>query len=122
MSTTLRYRIGPDMTMIPVTDGEDDLPSGVISALGEMGPGAIITERGLGGLFERSPDSVKRAVEKGHLPPPTRLFGQNIWTAGVLVKYLEERQREAAQAAEEERAKGAARQTKIRQIITKHAP
>ncbi len=75
---------------------------GVIAALGELGPGAVIMEDGLCALFDRHGSSVKRAVERGELPPPIRLFGQNSWTAGVLIRHLEGRLQEAAEKAEKD--------------------
>src|SRR5262245_32238077 len=72
----------------------------VIAALGEMKPGAIITEQGVAHLFNRHVVSVRRAVERGELPPPCRLFGTNVWTAGILVQYIENRLEHAAQEAE----------------------
>jgi hypothetical protein len=73
---------------------------GVIAALGELGSGAVITEQGLCALFDRHGTSVKRAVDRGELPPPIRLFGQNSWTAGVLIRHLESRLQDAAEQAE----------------------
>ena len=58
-------------------------------------------EQGLGALFGRHESSVKRAVERGELPPPVRLFGQNAWTAGVLVRHLESRLEQAAREADQ---------------------
>jgi hypothetical protein len=72
---------------------------GIIAALGDFGPGAVIMEQGLCVLFGRHESSVKRAVERGELPQPVRLFGQKAWTAGVLVKHLETRLEQAAQEA-----------------------
>ena len=83
---------------------ETDLP-GVIAVLGELGAGAVITEQGLAALFTRHASSVKRAVERGELPPPVRMFGQNTWTAGVLVRHIEMRLERAAQDAESMRRK-----------------
>jgi len=77
----------------------NNLP-GVIAALGELTPGAIITEEGVARLFNWHVVSVKRAVERGELPPPCRLFGTNVWTAGILVQYIENRLEQAAQEAE----------------------
>ena len=76
-----------------------DFP-GVIAALGELKPGAIITEEGIARLFNRHVTSVKRAVQRAELPPPCRLFGTNAWTAGVLVQYIENRLEQAAKEAE----------------------
>ena len=74
---------------------------GVVAALGDLGPGAVIMEQGLAVLFGRHESSVKRAVERGELPQPVRLFGQNAWTAGVLVKHLEARLEQAARDADQ---------------------
>ena len=73
---------------------------GVIAALGELGDGAVVTEAALAELFGRHPSSVKRAIARGELPYPTRLFGQCIWTAGVLQRHFEGRLQEAAEKAE----------------------
>jgi hypothetical protein len=73
---------------------------GIIAALGELKPGAIITEEGMAHLFGRHVASVKRAVQRGELPPPCRLFGGNAWTVGALVRHIESRLEEAAQEAE----------------------
>ena len=81
-------------TLTPV-----DLP-GIISLLGDLGAGTIITEEGVGCLFNRHATSVKRAVERGELPPPTRLFGANTWTVRALVAHIESRLAEAAKEAE----------------------
>ena len=74
----------------------EDYPPGIISQLDELGEGAIIFERGLANLFDRHPASIKRAVDRGELPVPVRLLGQAAWTAGVLLRFLEDRQIQAA--------------------------
>ena len=38
---------------------------GVIAALGNLSPGAILYEQGLAELFDRHPTSIKRAVQRG---------------------------------------------------------
>jgi hypothetical protein len=86
----------------PGIDGVADaqhLP-GIMAALGEMKPGTIVTEEGLAQLFNRHVVSVKRAVERGELPPPCRLFGARVWTAGALIRYIEQQLDKAAQEAE----------------------
>ena len=75
---------------------------GVIAALGELKPGSIVTEEGVAGLFNRHVASVKRAVQRRELPPPCRLFGTNVWTAGVLVRYIETRLEQGAKDVERE--------------------
>jgi hypothetical protein len=86
----------------PGIDGFSDTQSlpGIIVALGEMKPGTIVTEEGLAQLFKRHVVSVKRAVERGELPQPCRLFGSRVWTAGVLIRYIERQLDKAAQEAE----------------------
>ena len=79
-----------------------DLP-GIITALGD--PDAVITEAGLARLFGRCSASVKRAVKRDELPPPARLFGKPMWTAGVIVEHLQQRQKEAAEEAERQKKK-----------------
>ena len=81
-------------------DGSNRLP-GVIAELGELQPGAIVTEEGLARLFSRHPTSVKRAVQRGELPPPCRMFGNNTWTVGSLIRHVEGRLDEAAKEAEQ---------------------
>ena len=86
----------------PEEEGGDEtvrLP-GVIAALGEMKSGAVITEEGVAQLFGRCTASVKRAVQRGELPAPCRLFGSNTWTVGVLVGHIEHRLEQAAAEAE----------------------
>ena len=80
--------------------GENLLPPGIIATLGELKPGAVITEEGVAFLFKRHVTSIKRAVQRGELPPPCRMFGGNVWTAGALVRHIETRLAEAAKEAE----------------------
>ena len=74
---------------------------GVIAALGELPSGAILYEQGLAALFSRHPTSIKRAVQRGELPSPVRMFGTNAWTAGALVQHIEKRLEEAANTREQ---------------------
>ncbi|ETW92727.1 MAG: hypothetical protein ETSY2_52740 [Candidatus Entotheonella gemina] len=73
---------------------------GVIAELGELKPGSIITEEGIAKLFQRHVVSVKRAVQRGELPPPCKLFGANVWTVGTLIRYIETRLEQASDEAE----------------------
>lgn len=92
------------MTHEEILSGEDSETTampGVVAALGDLGSGAVITEQALAGMFGRCPTTVKRAVDRGELPPPCRMFGQNAWTVGVLVGHIENRLAQAAAEAEE---------------------
>ncbi len=92
-----------DPGIMPIGDEDlpepDDMP-GIIAVLGELKPGAILMEDGVARLFNRHVASVKRAVQRGELPPPCRLFGSNAWTAGSLVQHIEQRLAAAAKDAE----------------------
>jgi hypothetical protein len=79
---------------------EANILPGIVTALGELKPGAIVTEEGVARLFNRHASSVKRAIQRGELPPPCRLFGANVWTAGALVQHIENRPEQAAKEAE----------------------
>lgn len=67
------------------------LSLGIIKELGELPTGAVISEQGLAKIFNRHKVSVKRAVERGELPPSIRLFGEPVWTAGALLEHLSKR-------------------------------
>ena len=69
---------------------ERDIP-GVVGELGELGSGAVINEDGLAKMFKRCNRTIQRAIERGELPQPTRLFGKRSWTAGVIIQHLEGR-------------------------------
>lgn len=84
-----------------VPDDQDlgDRP-GVWRELGELPEGAIVTESGICRIFGRHQSSVKRAIERGELPEPVRMFGQPAWTAGRILRHLEDRLGAAQQQAE----------------------
>jgi len=81
-------------------DEQQEHIPGIIATLGELEPGAIITEDGLARLFNRHITSVKRAIQRGELPRPVKLFGQNSWTAGALQRHIETRLQEAQEDAD----------------------
>ena len=87
------------------TDEESSFSLEIVSELGELGDGAIISESALAKLLNRHPVSIKRAVLRGELPHPIRLLGQSVWTIGSIVKYLEKRLEAAANDAERQRKK-----------------
>ena len=78
----------------------NDVPP-IIAVIGELPPGAIVTESGLCEMFGRSESSVKRAVERDELPPPCRLFGKRAWTAGAIVTHIESRLQDAAEESDQ---------------------
>ena len=60
----------------------------------------IVTGRHLANLLGKHPVSVKRAVGRGELPRPVRMFGENCWTAQVLREHLAKRLEQARREAE----------------------
>jgi len=82
-------------------EGTSHLP-GIIATLAMLHPNAIVTEEGIAHLFNRHVVSVKRAVERGELPPPCHLFGSRVWTAGILIRHIERRLEQAAKEAEKD--------------------
>jgi hypothetical protein len=88
------------MTALYTSDPQQTPSPGIIAELGTLGQETVITEEGLAQLFRRHPSSVKRAVDRGELPPPVRLFGQATWTVGVLIRHIEGRLARAAKEAE----------------------
>ena len=81
---------------------EDD---GIIREIGDLPPGALVSEECLARIFGRHPISIKRAVERGELPPPTRLFGNSVWTAKAILCHIEGRLAIAKKEAEQNRKK-----------------
>ncbi len=61
---------------------------------------SIVTERDLAHLLGKHPVSIKRAIHRGELPPPTRLFGESVWTAQAIRDHLAKRLDVARQDAE----------------------
>jgi len=86
---------------IRVLEDTHSLP-GIIATLATLHPSAIVTEAGIAHLFNRHLVSVKRAVERGELPPPCHLFGAKVWTAGILIRHIEYRLEQAARDAEKD--------------------
>ena len=73
---------------------------GVIRALAEMPPETIIDEAALARVFGRCTTSIRRAVARGELPRPVRLFGKRTWTAKVVLDHLAARLEAAKRDAE----------------------
>ena len=74
---------------------------GIIRELGDLPEGAVISEQGLAKIFDRHKASVKRAVERGELPPSVRLFGEPVWTVRALREHLTKRLDNARKESEQ---------------------
>ena len=73
---------------------------GIVRELGELGPGAVITEAALARMLGRHQVTIKRSMARGELPPAVRLLGGPVWTAGSITAHLEKRLEHAAKEAE----------------------
>ena len=62
-----------------------------MTALAVLPPLTLISEHKLAQLFRRHVTSVKRAVQRGELPPPVPLFGGNFWTAAAILEHISAR-------------------------------
>lgn len=78
-----------------------DNSSGVIRELGELPPDTVLSEEALAKIFSRHRVSIKRAVERGELPPSVRLFGEPVWTVRALREHLSKRLEAAKKEAEQ---------------------
>ena len=52
-------------------------------------------------IFDRHRVSIKRAVERGELPPSVRLFGEPVWTVKALREHLSRRLEQAKRESEQ---------------------
>jgi len=86
-------------------------PEDIIRELEQLGPAAIVSEDYVAHVFGRCATSVRRAIERGELPPPVRMFGKRRWTAGAILSHLQARLNRA-KLEDEETAK----------TISKHSP
>ena len=75
----------------PVEDTEPTVDTDVIRALAELPESAIVTEKAIARIFSRSSDGVRRAIQRGELPQPVKLFGKPSWTVRALIQHMEER-------------------------------
>lgn len=90
------------MTSEPSNMAKDGRLSGIIMELAELPPGAIVDENALALMFSHHVVTVKRAVQRGELPEPVRLFGKPSWTVKAILDHIENRLANARQEAKKE--------------------
>lgn len=90
------------MNEAPENKVEIEVSLGIVKELGELPPGTIVEEYALAGMFCRCSTSVKRAVDRGELPQPVRMFGKSCWTVKSILDHIDKRLRAAQQEAEDE--------------------
>ncbi len=67
------------------------LYSGIVRHLGDLPDGAIINEEALAQMFGRCQVSIKRAIQRGELPPPVKLLGMPVWTTEKILTHINKR-------------------------------
>jgi len=82
-------------------DEQKNMNTGIIEELGTLAPDTVLSEQALAKIFDRHKVSVKRAVERGELPPSVRLFGEPVWTVRALREHMVRRLEAARKAAEQ---------------------
>jgi len=70
-----------------------------MTALAELPPYALISEHQLAQMFGRHVSSIRRAIQRGELPPSVPLLNEHVWTAEALWKQMSARLDAAWQAA-----------------------
>jgi predicted DNA-binding transcriptional regulator AlpA len=63
----------------------------IMTALAVLPPQTLISESKLAQMAGRHVTSVKRAVQRGELPPPVPLFGANVWTVAAILAHISAR-------------------------------
>jgi len=82
-------------------DAEQNTDQGIIRELGDLPAEAVVSEQALAKIFDRHRLSIKRAVERGELPPSVRLFGEPVWTVKALREHLGKRLDKAKKESEQ---------------------
>ena len=100
LSLQLRHEKERSVMTEPIFDKQDDenLPHSAIRLGGET----ILYQADLAAIFSRDPSNIWRAVKRGELPPPIRMFGNNIWTAGSIIEHIRAAEEKGAQEREKE--------------------
>ena len=71
----------------------------IMTALAELPPHALISEHQLAQVFGRHVSSIRRAIQRGELPPSVPLLNDHVWTAAILWEHISARLETARQAA-----------------------
>lgn len=80
-------------------------PWGILEDLAKLEPETIIREKALAEMYNCHPQTIKRYVTRGELPPPVRMGGKPCWTVRSILEHIEERLRQAKIEAEAESAR-----------------
>ena len=79
--------------------GKHSNKHGIITVLADLPESSIVSEEALARILDRHQVSIKRAVDRGELPPPIRLLGAPVWTVGSILRHIEDRLESAKKEA-----------------------
>ena len=68
----------------------------------KLPPDTLLTGKALAEMFGLCPASIKRAIERLELPPPTKVCGKPRWTVKSITTHIEKQLETAKQEAEAE--------------------
>src|SRR5262245_25318803 len=71
----------------------------LMAALAALPPHTLISEHQLAQMFGRHVSSIRRAMQRGELPPTVPLLNDHVWTAEVLWAHMSARLEAAGKAA-----------------------
>ena len=71
----------------------------IMAALAALPPHTLIFEHQLAQMFGRHVSSIRRAIQRGELPPSVPLLNDHVWTARVLWEHMSARLEAAGKAA-----------------------
>lgn len=92
------------MTVLQENEKNIEL-SGIIRELGDLPGGTIVNEEALAIIFDRCQVSIKRAIQRGELPPPVKLLGMPVWTVEKILNFINDRLELAQKEADQARKK-----------------
>jgi hypothetical protein len=78
----------------------DETLKGIVAELGSLPEYTVLSENALARMFHRHKVSIKRAVERGELPPGVKMFGEQAWTVKVIREHITQRLEKAAKDTE----------------------
>ncbi len=83
-----------------VIASEEALDGELFTLIGSLPDGALISETGLARIFGRHPSAIKRAIDRGELPPPVYLMKRPVFSIGCIRRFLQNRFQQALEEHE----------------------
>ena len=77
----------------------------IITSLAELPANALVDEKELARLLNRTDRTIRKMVSRFELPPPIQFGGRSTWVAGKVIEWIIERADRAASKAQERERK-----------------